>query len=97
MWQGLGELLGVHVGTIKRLSSSTCDDLLKMSDILQNWLDNEPTPVTWNNIIGIIEGPLQNKRFANEIRQKVKSSKYCSTDQSILLINFSKNYCVCKL
>ena len=47
-----------------------------MSDILQSWLDNEPTPVTWNNIINMIEGPLQKKRFADEIRQKVISSKY---------------------
>ena len=76
MWRDLGELLGVHSGTIKSLSTSPCNDLIKMSDILQSWLDNEPTPVTWNNIIDKIEGPLQNKRFANEIRQQVKSSMY---------------------
>ena len=76
MWHELGDLLGVDSGTIKSLSTSPCTELVKMSDILQSWLDNEPTPVTWNNIIDMIEGPLQNKRFADEIREKVKSSKY---------------------
>ena len=40
-----------------------------MSKMLQSWLDNEPTPATWGNIIDVIDGPLQNKSLANEICQ----------------------------
>ena len=40
-----------------------------MSKMLQSWLDNEPTPATWNNIISVIEGPLQKKSLANQICQ----------------------------
>ena len=40
-----------------------------MSMMLQSWLDNEPTPATWDNIIGVIDGPLQNKSLVAEIRQ----------------------------
>ena len=51
-----------------------------MSKIAQNWLDNEPTPATWDNIIDVIGGPLQNKSLANEICQ------YLVKDSSMLLI-----------
>lgn len=46
-----------------------------MSKILQNWLDNELTPASWDNILDIIEGPLQKKALANNIRQELKTSK----------------------
>ena len=46
-----------------------------MSKMLQSWLDNEPTPASWGNILDIIEGPLQKKALAIEIRQKLKISK----------------------
>ena len=39
--------------------------------MLQSWLDNEPTPATWHNIIDVIETPLRNKALAEEIHQKV--------------------------
>ena len=40
-----------------------------MSKMLQSWLDNEPTPANWGNIIDVIDGPLQNKSLAIEILQ----------------------------
>ena len=48
--------------------------------MLQSWLDNDPTPATWDNIIDVIDGPLQHKSLANEICQ------YFSKDSSMLLI-----------
>ena len=42
---------------------------MKMSKMLQSWLDNEPTPVTWDHFISVVEGPLQMKSLAIEIRQ----------------------------
>ena len=40
--------------------------------------DNEPTPASCDNILDIIEGPLQKRSIANEIRQKLKISKQFS-------------------
>ena len=68
-WQEIGDLLGVKSDTIEMLYNSNFSDQMKMSKMLQSWLDNEPTPVTWNNFITVIEGPLQMKSLAIEIRQ----------------------------
>ena len=68
-WQEMGDLLGVDPDTIKGLCDSNFSNQVKMSKMLQSWLDNEPTPATWNNIISVIEGPLQKKSLADDIRQ----------------------------
>ena len=49
-----------------------------MSKMLQSWLDNEPTPASWDYILEIIEGPLQKRSIADEIRQKLNISKQFS-------------------
>ena len=79
-WQEIGDLLGVDFNTIEGLCCSTFSDQVKMSKMLQSWLDNEPTPATWDNIIDVIGGPLQNKSLANEICQ------YLGNESSMLLI-----------
>ena len=71
-WQEIGDLLGVDADTIDSLSTSSISNKVKMSKILQNWLDNEPTPVSWDNILDIIEGPLQKKALANKIHEELK-------------------------
>ena len=68
-WQQIGDLLGVDPNTIEGLCYSYFPDDVKMSKMLQSWLDNEPTPVTWGNIISILDGPLQKKSIAFEICQ----------------------------
>ena len=78
MWQEIGDLLGVDPDTIDSLSTSSLSNQVKMSKMLQSWLDNEPTPASWGNILDIIEGPLQKKALAIEIRQKLKMSKQLS-------------------
>ena len=66
-WQEMGGLLGVDSNTIDSLCYSNFTDEVKMSKMLQSWLDNEPTPATWGNIISVVEGPLQKKSLANEM------------------------------
>ena len=68
-WQQIGDLLGVDPNTIEMLCYSNYSDQVKMSKMLQSWLDFEPTPATWDNIISILEGPLQKKSLAIEICQ----------------------------
>ena len=66
-WQEIGDLLGVDPETIEGLYYSDFSHQVKMSKMLQSWLDNEPTPTTWDNIISIVDGPLQKKSLAIEI------------------------------
>ena len=70
-WYEIGGLLGVDDNIIESLSVSIHSDGVKMSKMLQEWLDNEPSPVTWRNIIDIIEGPLQNRAMGAMIRQEL--------------------------
>lgn len=70
MWYELGGFLGVDTNILDGLLNLSYSDGIKMSKMLQNFLDNQPTPATWNNIIDVIEGPLQKKILADEIRQK---------------------------
>ena len=77
-WQEIGDLLGVDADTIDSLGTSSFSNPVKMSKILQSWLDNEPTPASWDYILEIIEGPLQKRSIADEIRQKLKISKQFS-------------------
>ena len=65
----IGGLLGVDDNTLDGLLAKDYDDQIKLSKTLQSWLNNRPTPTTWRNIIKIMEGPLQNKSLADEIRQ----------------------------
>ena len=66
-WHEIRTFLKVDSDTLDRLLDSSFTDVVKISKMLKSWLDNEPTPVTWNNIIGAIEGPLQEKSLAIEI------------------------------
>ena len=68
-WQEIGDLLGVDSNTIEGLCQSNYSDQVKMSKMLQSWLNNEPTPVTWDHFISVIEGPLKMKSLAIEICQ----------------------------
>ena len=68
-WLEIGDLLGVDSDIIEALYNSNVSNQVKMSKILQSWLDNEPTPATWDNIIYVLEGPLQNKSLATAIYQ----------------------------
>ena len=68
-WHEIGDLLGVGDNILDGLLAKGYSDQVKLSKTLQNWLNNRPTPTTWRRIIKILEGPLQNKSLAAEIRQ----------------------------
>lgn len=70
-WYEMGGFLGVDSNTLDGLFTSNSSNDVKLSKILQNWLDNERTPVTWENILGILEGPLEKKLVANIIRKSL--------------------------
>ena len=84
-WQVMGGLLGVDSNTIDGLSYSNFADEVKMSKMLQSWLDNEPTPATWGNIISVVEGPLQKKTLAYEM------CKFLGIESGLLLFFYCGN------
>ena len=50
-WHQIGDLLKVDPNTMEGLRTSTFADEVKLSIMLQKWLENaEPTLVTWDNI-----------------------------------------------
>ena len=69
MWYELEGFLGVDTNTLDGLLNSSYSDGIKMSKMLQSWLDNETTPATWNNIIDVIQRPLQNKTSVKKLYQ----------------------------
>ena len=77
-WEEIGGLLGVDANTINGLHTLNLTNQVKLDKMLQSWLDNEPTPVTWNNVISVLEGPLKKKSLAIEIRNTIgiKPSTY---------------------
>ena len=89
-WQELGDLLGVDSNTIEGLCHSNYSDQVKMSKMLQSWLDNEPTPVTWGNVISILDGPLQKKSIAIEI------CKFLLKESGMSLNYYYNNNYTCK-
>ena len=88
----MGDLLGVDPNTIETLCYSSFPDDVKMSKMLQSWLDNEPTPATWDNIINVIKGPLQKKSLAIKICQflgttlGMQSLSYCHNSKYMNMI-----------
>ena len=71
-WQEIGDLLGVDSDIIEGLHTSKLSNQVKMSKMLQSWLDNAPTP-TWHNIVSVFEGPLKKKSLSNKIRNTLAS------------------------
>ena len=77
-WEEIGGLLKVDANTNNGLHTSHLTNQVKLDKMLQSWFNNEPTPVTWNNIISVLEGSLKNKSLANKIRNSlgIKPSTY---------------------
>ena len=86
-WYEMGGLLGVDSNTLDGLYSANSSNDVKLSKMLQNWLDNEPTSVTWENILRILEGPLEKKSVADKIRKSLGMyTVLYSTHFSVILL-----------
>lgn len=69
----IGVQLGVDSNTIKSLSESNKSEETKLVEILQKWTEMKPTPVTWENIIKVVGGPVvQQLNVAITIQQSLK-------------------------
>ena len=73
-WQSIGEALGVPNTVLMSLLQNNLENKNKLSSVLQCWMDQCTTKVTWNSIISAVEGPIvEKKAVANEIREHILS------------------------
>ena len=50
-------------------------DLVKLSKVIHKWITTESSPVNWDTVIEAIEGDVNNKWKANEIRKHINKGK----------------------
>ena len=70
IWDLIGMALDIDDCIINGLKRNEVNDKIRLSGILQAWIDKGDN-VTWETIIQAIEGPIvDNKALAEEIRDK---------------------------
>ena len=69
-WEEIGLAIDIPQYVLTSLRMSPKSNIVKLSQVLQYWMDTQFSPVTWEKIISAIEGPIvNNKRKAKEICQ----------------------------
>ena len=74
-WDLVGGELGVDENFISGLRISENSNETKLTDILQRWMEMKPTPVTWENVIEVVGGPVKAPEVAKDIRQSLKQMR----------------------
>ena len=68
-WQVIGLALGASHDYLDDLIHSQNDPIIKLSNVIRNWMDSQSSPVIWKSLISAIECPIVNKkRKADKIR-----------------------------
>ena len=68
-WKEIGEALEIRHGALTSLHQSNFSDEQKLFNVLQLWIDDQPTNVKWSTIITAIESPpVDNLSIAERIR-----------------------------
>ena len=61
-WKEIGKGLGILAGPIESVGNNNKGDINRLSGVLQKWKDTWCSPVTWENIIKVVEGPIVDKK-----------------------------------
>ena len=71
LWDKIGASLRVPYNIIGSLHRSNENDSYKLYEILQTWKESKSSPVTWENVITEVEGPIVGnfRRVADKIRK----------------------------
>ena len=83
-WYELGLSLQVEENVLESLQNGS-NDIKKLSKVLTSWRDTKSSPLTWENIIEIVEGPIvEDTLTAENIRKYLTKpevySKYQDRD-----------------
>ena len=71
-WHNIGVGLKVTAGVIDKVYAELTNErpISKLAKVLRTWMDTESSPVTWENIITVVEGPIvARKKEAQAIRE----------------------------
>ena len=70
MWREIGLALNVEPNFLHGLSSSSDSNEVKLANVIENWMNTQSSPITWEKVISAIEGPIvgHNKSKADELR-----------------------------
>ena len=88
MWDTIGVQLAVSYNDIMSTQNNAAyNDTRKLYEILQVWVDQRTSEVSWKKIITVVEDPpLQNKQVAEKMFHFLKrpdiKNEYISSDQS---------------
>lgn len=99
-WDLVGGQLGVDENFISGLRISENSNETKLTDILQRWMEMKPTPVTWENVIEVVRGPVvKEPEVAKDIRKSLRQMRIeqrrVKRKSNLPLCLFS--YCSCTL
>ena len=61
-WEDIGAGLKVAAGAIESLQQSNKRPINKLSEVLQTWMDTWSSPVTWENIIKVVDSAAVGKK-----------------------------------
>ena len=56
-WRQIGQALKISHGDLKKISDQRSEDTDRLADIVQFWLDKQPSEITWTTIITAVELP----------------------------------------
>ena len=97
-WYTIGVCLGIKSGDLDSLNSSNQHDDVKLSKVLQLWIERMTKPVTWNTVLEVIGSPpIQNRSVVIEI-EKFLQCKYLynilsnCTFVKLCMYGFTKKY-----
>ena len=97
-WQSIGEALGVPNTVLMSQLQKNSRSINKLLSVLQCWMNQCTTKVTWNSIISPVEGLIvEKKAVADKIREHVliinpsKSNKHKRPLREIPLKNNDSN------
>ena len=63
--------LNVKQNFLHGLSKSLDSNEIKLTKVIENWMNTQSSPVTWETVISAIEGFVNNKSKADELRHHI--------------------------
>ena len=56
-WKQIGQALKISHGDLKKISDQRSQDTDRLADVVQFWLDKQPSEITWATVITAVELP----------------------------------------
>ena len=56
-WKQIGQALKISHGDLKKISDQRSQDSDRLADVVQFWLDKQPSEITWATVITAVELP----------------------------------------